>query len=174
MNYESTKLTIMKKLLSIIMLAFSISVSASDMPLKVVNNTPYKFQYLMTTTYIGAVEPTYAFPLFRMNDLVTLNPYSTVVYDDPANPGLPFYMLPTSWQYYPTSWSSSTTVSGNTAYYYSRLSQKWASIKFNVLGTPFSGHIGPFQGSWYSETDPFSGVTITWIPSGSAVTIVLS
>ena len=160
------------------MLALSLVVFASDKPLKIINNTPFRFEYMMTTTYFGATEPIYAFPLYRMSSLLTLAPYSSVVYNDPSNPGLPFYMVPSTWDYFPVSWSSFTTVSGNTAYLYDGEKQIWASVKFNVVGASgFSGHIGPFQGSSYSAPWPQGQPpqhTLTWIPSGSgSVTIVL-
>ncbi len=168
----------MKKILTIIAVIASITVTASTRQLKIINNTPYYLDYMMTTTPTSAIIPTYGFPLYRQSNLVTQGPYSNVLYNDPSNTGLPFYLLPGTWDYYPANWSSFSVVTGAAAFARNGNNQMWASIKFNIYkpGSPtfslISGHIGPFQGPMYSASG--NGVTITWITSGTNVTIVVS
>lgn len=170
----------MKKLLTLIALVISLTVSASDYSLKVVNNTPYKLDYLMFTTYFLDTPGTSTYPRYGMPALLTLGPYSTDTYDDPFNTGLPFYLVPTTWVYTPAFGVPPSVVNGTTAYIDNGEKQQWASIKFNVYGAYsfFSGHMGPFQAGLYGNNfgwNPlFPDVSITWIASGGHVTVIVN
>lgn len=168
----------MKKIITLLVLVVSFAATASTHPLKIINNTPYYFDYMMTTTFIGYSGPGYGFPLYRNSNLITLAPYSTVVYDDPTLPGLPFNLFPGTWDYYPVDWNSYTQVTSWQAFARDSNKQEWASCKFNVYkpGPPdismFSGHFGPAQGGMLSGNG--NGISITWVQSGGSVTIVVS
>lgn len=162
----------MKKILFIVTILFSIVEVASAQSIKIVNSTDKKVYYQLITKSIDES----GYPFFYSNysggpyqQLIEIQPNSSILYEDPSNPGIPFSTIP-SW-FMQTS-TSTTTVTGAYASIGYATKQKWWKFKFLIEDGDqiYSGNVGP-GGDGPVWTGPAgSGYTVTW-DGGALITI---
>lgn len=161
----------MRKIFFIVTMLFYIVALASDQPIKIVNNTNKMVRFQLITRSIDQSGYPFLYSIGPVQDLIELPPNTTIIYNDPNTPGIPFSLIG-SW-YLQTS-TSTTVISGTYASVEYATKQKWWKFKFLIVDSESpehlcSGNVGPGGDGliWTGSADcPY---TVTW--DGEAIII---
>lgn len=157
----------MKQFITLLALIFSLTISANERSIRIVNTTAYDFNFVLLTANDDDNDN---YPMYQMDSYMTVPAYGDIIYEDANTIGIPFYLFTQKW-YYITQ-NTTKSVLATTAFADDGLTQRWGNIKYNLTGIPgSSGEIGPYSSSLSSTA---GGITVTWIATGTRVTIMIT